>query len=162
MEIKDRVGTIESGSGSNVPCSSIVPPSTSIVPLSHPLLKSPPSLNTTKASNTHKVLSPLVAHRRGRPCTKRKVSKVDQIVNRFKGKNKKTTPVQVPQDQPYYFPSMVGTQDNMYLPVPHDQPYYFPFMVGTQDSIYVPAWVSPMQTAGQYWKYISYSIRNDQ
>ncbi|XP_028116563.1 protein FAR1-RELATED SEQUENCE 6-like [Camellia sinensis] len=94
-EIKDRVRTIESGTSSNVSCTSTVPLSISIVPPSHTLSKSPPGLNTTKASNTRKVLSPLVARRRGRPCTKWKVSKVDQIVNRLKRKNKKTTPAQV-------------------------------------------------------------------
>ncbi|GMQ07051.1 hypothetical protein CsSME_00051407 [Camellia sinensis var. sinensis] len=40
---------------------------------------------------TRKVLSPMVARRRGRPCTKRKVSKVDEIVNQLKGKNKKAS-----------------------------------------------------------------------
>ncbi|GMP56172.1 hypothetical protein CsSME_00020751 [Camellia sinensis var. sinensis] len=44
---------------------------------------------------TRKVLSPMVARRRGRPCTKRKVSKVDEIVNRLKGKNKNASNVQV-------------------------------------------------------------------
>ncbi|KAI8011656.1 hypothetical protein LOK49_LG06G01425 [Camellia lanceoleosa] len=48
-----------------------------------------------------KVLSPLVARRRGRPCTKQKVSKVDAIVNRLKGKNKKANPGQkVRQGEP--------------------------------------------------------------
>ncbi|XP_028073819.1 uncharacterized protein LOC114276236 [Camellia sinensis] len=92
------------------------------------------------------VLSPLVARRRGRPCTRRKVSKVDQIVNRLKRKNKKTTPAQVPEDQAYYFPSMVGTQDSMYVPVPHDEAYYFPSMVGTEDNMSVPARVCTMGT----------------
>ncbi|GMP50101.1 hypothetical protein CsSME_00016850 [Camellia sinensis var. sinensis] len=59
-EIKDRVKTIESGTASNVPCTSTVPPSTSIVPPSYTSPKSSPRLNTTKASNTSKVLSPLV------------------------------------------------------------------------------------------------------
>ncbi|XP_028070916.1 protein FAR1-RELATED SEQUENCE 6-like [Camellia sinensis] len=94
-EIMDRVKTIESATASNVPCTSTVPPSTGIVPPSHTSPKSPPRLNTTKTSNTRKVLSPLVVRRRGRPCTRRKVSKVDQIVNRLKIKNKKTTPIQV-------------------------------------------------------------------
>ncbi|XP_028103158.1 protein FAR-RED IMPAIRED RESPONSE 1-like [Camellia sinensis] len=73
-EIKDR--TIESGTASNVPCTSTIPPSTSIVP---PFQTSPKSLTSlnTKTSRTRKVLNPLVARRRGRPCTKRKVSKVD-------------------------------------------------------------------------------------
>ncbi|XP_028053616.1 protein FAR1-RELATED SEQUENCE 4-like [Camellia sinensis] len=66
-EIKERVRKDESGCTSNVsPSSSTVPPCSSNVPPS---------------SATHKVLSPLVARRRGRPCTKRKVSKVDEIVN---------------------------------------------------------------------------------
>ncbi|GMP74659.1 hypothetical protein CsSME_00032022 [Camellia sinensis var. sinensis] len=145
-EIKDRVKTIASGTASNMPCTSTVPPSTSIVPPSHSSPKSPPRMNTTKASNTRKVLSPLVAHRRGRPCTKQKVSKVDEIVNRLKRKNKKTTPTQVPQDQAYYVLSMVGTQDSMYVPVPHDQAYYFPSMVGIQDNMFVPARVCTMKT----------------
>ncbi|XP_028086181.1 uncharacterized protein LOC114287098 [Camellia sinensis] len=210
---------IESGSASSVPCISTVPHSSNIVPPSHTLPRSPPGLNTTKASITRTVLSPLVARRRGCPCTKRKVSKVDEIVNRLKGKNKKTTPIQarkvrkgepyklnftstggvqdtryelvrvkifmlciyslmlnvkifrlwifslwiyslmleisnqivlifddkVPQDQPYYFPSMVRTENSMYVPVPHDQPYYFPSMVGTQDNMFALARVSPTQ-----------------
>ncbi|GMQ10751.1 hypothetical protein CsSME_00053635 [Camellia sinensis var. sinensis] len=146
-EIKDRVKTIESGTANNVPCTSTVPPSTSIVPPSHTSPKIPPHLNTTKASNTRKVLSPLVARRRGRPCTKRKVSKVDQIVNPLKRKNKKTTPAQVSEDEAYYFPSMVGTQDSMYVPVPHDQAYYFPSMVGTEDNMFVRARVCTMETS---------------
>ncbi|XP_028051667.1 uncharacterized protein LOC114256250 [Camellia sinensis] len=142
----DRVKTIESGTASNVPCTSTLPPSTSIVPPSHTSSKSPPRLNTTKESNTRKVLSPLVARRRGRPCTRRKVSKVDQIVNRLKRKNKKTTPIQVLEDETYYFPSMVGTQDSMYVPVPHDEAYYFPSMVGTEDNMSVPARGCTMET----------------
>ncbi|XP_028052550.1 uncharacterized protein LOC114257030 isoform X4 [Camellia sinensis] len=43
--------------------------------------------------------------------------------------------LQVPQNQPNYFPSIDGTQDSMYIPVPQDEPYYFPCMDGTHDSM---------------------------
>ncbi|XP_028101611.1 protein FAR1-RELATED SEQUENCE 6-like [Camellia sinensis] len=88
MKIKDEVRTVQSSSASNVPC-------ISTLPSSHTLPKSPPRINTTKEIMTRKVLSPLVARRRGRPCTKQKVSKVDAIVNRLKGKNKKANPAPV-------------------------------------------------------------------
>ncbi|XP_028074475.1 protein FAR-RED IMPAIRED RESPONSE 1-like [Camellia sinensis] len=86
MKIKDEVRTVQSSSVSNVPYTSTLPPS-------HTSLKSPSRINTTKESMTRKVLSSLVARRRGRPCTKRKVSNIDAIVNRLKGKNKKANPV---------------------------------------------------------------------
>ncbi|XP_028093018.1 protein FAR1-RELATED SEQUENCE 6-like [Camellia sinensis] len=89
MKIKDEVRTVQSSSASNVPCTSTLPPSSSTLPPSHTSSKSPPRINTTTESMTRKVRSPLVARRRGRPCTKRKVSKIDAIVNRLKGKNKK-------------------------------------------------------------------------
>ncbi|KAF5956591.1 hypothetical protein HYC85_003816 [Camellia sinensis] len=122
MEIKDQVRTIQSGSVSNVPCTSTVPPSTSTLPHSHTSSKSLPGHNTTKESITRKVLSPLVAHRRGCLCTKQKVSKVDAIVNRLKGKNKKATLVQgrkVRQGEPrkLSFPCTGGVQHTMYEPV---------------------------------------------
>ncbi|XP_028062049.1 protein FAR1-RELATED SEQUENCE 8-like [Camellia sinensis] len=92
IEIKDRVRKYQSGSASHAPPStSNVPPSTSNVPPSHSSLRSPSARSTTKASMSRKMLSPMVARRRGRPCTKQKVSKVDEIVNRLKGKNKKAT-----------------------------------------------------------------------
>ncbi|GMQ10596.1 hypothetical protein CsSME_00053541 [Camellia sinensis var. sinensis] len=78
---------------------------------------------------THKVLSPMVARRRGRPCTKRKVSKVDEIVNRLKGKNKRASKV---QGRKLNFASMDGMQAS-------------PCIDGTQESMYVPAQGSPMQ-----------------
>ncbi|GMP52636.1 hypothetical protein CsSME_00018365 [Camellia sinensis var. sinensis] len=115
---------------------------------------------------TRKVLSPLVARRRGLPCTKRKVSKVNAIVNRWKENNKKANPVQgckvrqgeprklsfpcmgsvqslcmnwyVPPNQPYYCPSMDAIEDSMYVLVPQNQPYYLPCMDATQDNMYVP------------------------
>ncbi|XP_028065622.1 uncharacterized protein LOC114268623 [Camellia sinensis] len=79
-EIKERVRKNESS------CASNVPPSSSTVP--------PCSSNVPPSSTTRKVLSLLVARRRGRPCTKRKVSKVDEIVHQLKGKNKKAPKVQ--------------------------------------------------------------------
>ncbi|GMP73255.1 hypothetical protein CsSME_00031057 [Camellia sinensis var. sinensis] len=172
MKIKDEVRTVQSSSASNVPCTSTLPPSSSTLPHSHSSPKSPPRINTTKESMTRKVLSPLVARRRGRPCTKRKVSKVDAIVNLLKGKNKKANPVQghkvcqgesrkwsfpctggvqhtmyepVPPNQPYYCPSMDAIEDSMYVPVSENRPYYLPCMDATQDSIYVPA---PVSTIG--------------
>ncbi|GMP56179.1 hypothetical protein CsSME_00020758 [Camellia sinensis var. sinensis] len=78
---------------------------------------------------TRKVLSPMVACRRGCPCTKRKVSKVDEIVNRLKGKNKKASKVQA---RKLNFASMDGMQTS-------------PCIDGTQESMYVPAQGSPMQ-----------------
>ncbi|GMP26917.1 hypothetical protein CsSME_00003153 [Camellia sinensis var. sinensis] len=97
---------------------------------------------------TRKVLSPLVARRRGRPCTKRKVSKVDTIVNRLKGKNKKANPGQkVRQGEPrkLSFPCTGGVQHTMYEPVPPNEPYYCPSMDAIADSMYVPA---PVSTIG--------------
>ncbi|XP_028123137.1 protein FAR1-RELATED SEQUENCE 6-like [Camellia sinensis] len=95
MKIKDEVRTVQSSSASNVPCtstlppsSSTLPPSSSTLPPSHTSSKSPPRINTTKESMTCKIRSPLVACRRGRPCTKRKVSKIDAIVNRLKGRER--------------------------------------------------------------------------
>ncbi|XP_028068970.1 uncharacterized protein LOC114271558 [Camellia sinensis] len=104
-EIKERVRKDESR------CASNVPPSSSIVP--------PCSSNVLPCSTTRKVLSPLVARRRGRPCTKRKVSKVDEIVNRLKGKNKKATKVQgckMGQCEPrkLNFGCTDGMKNNMY------------------------------------------------
>ncbi|GMQ07260.1 hypothetical protein CsSME_00051532 [Camellia sinensis var. sinensis] len=66
-EIKERVIKEESGDGSNLPCST----------------KSPIHTGSTQGGTSRKVISPLVARRRGRPVTKRKVAKVDQIVNRL-------------------------------------------------------------------------------
>ncbi|CAL5422881.1 unnamed protein product [Camellia sinensis] len=116
MKIKDEVRTVQSSSASNVPCTSTLPPSSTTLPPFHTSPKSPPRINTRKESMTRKVLSPLVARRRGRPCTKRKVSKVDAIVNRLKGKNKKDNPV--PPNEPYYYPSMDAIADSMYVPAP--------------------------------------------
>ncbi|XP_028126585.1 protein FAR-RED IMPAIRED RESPONSE 1-like [Camellia sinensis] len=76
IEIKDRVRKDQSSSASHVP------PSTSNALPSHSSPKSPSARSTTKASMSRKMLSPVVARRRGRPCTKRKVSKVDEVVNR--------------------------------------------------------------------------------
>ncbi|KAI8001174.1 hypothetical protein LOK49_LG09G01506 [Camellia lanceoleosa] len=118
---------------------------------------------------TRKVLSPLVARRKGHLCMKRKVSKIDAIVNLLKGKNKKANPgrkvrqgeprklsfpctggVQhyvryVLPNQPYYCPSMDAIEDSMYVSVSESQPYYLPCMDATQDGIYVPA---PVSTIG--------------
>ncbi|GMP54443.1 hypothetical protein CsSME_00019616 [Camellia sinensis var. sinensis] len=103
IEIKDRVRKDQPGSTSHVsPFTSNVPPSTSNVPLSHTSSKSPSALSTTKANMFRKMLSPMVARRRGHLCTKRKVSKVEKIVNRLKGKSKKPSNAQgstVPQGQ---------------------------------------------------------------
>ncbi|XP_028061072.1 uncharacterized protein LOC114264558 isoform X3 [Camellia sinensis] len=163
IEIKDRVRPVQSSSTSNLPCTNTVPTSTSTLPPSHTSPKSSFARNTIKESITRKVLYPLVARRRGHPCMKRKVNKVDTIVMRLKRNNKKATPVQghkvcqgkprklnFPctggvqhtmdepglQNQSYYFPSMDGTQDNIYIPVPQDEPYYFPCMDGIQDSMH--------------------------
>ncbi|XP_028079454.1 protein FAR-RED IMPAIRED RESPONSE 1-like [Camellia sinensis] len=124
-EIKERVRKDESR------CASNVPPSSSTVP--------PCSSNVPPCSTTRKVLSPLVARRRGRPCMKRKVSKVDEIVNRLKGKNKKATKVQgrkMGQCEPrkLNFGCTDGMENNMYNRVPEAQSYYFPCMDGTQES----------------------------
>ncbi|XP_028092677.1 protein FAR1-RELATED SEQUENCE 6-like [Camellia sinensis] len=90
IEIKDRVRKDQSGSASHTrPSTSDVPPSTSNVPHSYTSLRSLSARNSTKASMSRNMLSPMVARRRGRPCTKRKVSKVDAIVNRLKRKSKK-------------------------------------------------------------------------
>ncbi|GMP26805.1 hypothetical protein CsSME_00003092 [Camellia sinensis var. sinensis] len=91
---------------------------------------------------TRKLLSIMVALRRGRPCTKRKVSKVDEIVNRLKGKNKKATKV---QGGKLNFASMDGMQASTHEPVPQAEPYYFSCMDGTQESMYVLAQGSLMQ-----------------
>ncbi|XP_028057450.1 uncharacterized protein LOC114261380 [Camellia sinensis] len=90
IEINDRVRKDQSGSASHAPPStSDVPPSTSNVPPSHSSLRSPSARSTTKASMSCKMLSLIVARQRGRPYTKRKVSKVDEIVNQLKEKSKK-------------------------------------------------------------------------
>ncbi|XP_028125042.1 protein FAR1-RELATED SEQUENCE 6-like [Camellia sinensis] len=91
VEIKDRVRQTEAG------CASNVPPSTNTIQPSNTSPKTQASRSSTNASMTRKVLSPMVARRRGRPCTKRKVSKVDDIVNRLKGKNKKASKLQALQ-----------------------------------------------------------------
>ncbi|XP_028078143.1 protein FAR-RED IMPAIRED RESPONSE 1-like [Camellia sinensis] len=73
IEIKDRVRKDQSGSASHAPPStSDVPPSTSNVPHCHSSLRSLSARSTTKASMSRNMLSPMVARRRGRPCTKRK------------------------------------------------------------------------------------------
>ncbi|XP_028061074.1 uncharacterized protein LOC114264558 isoform X4 [Camellia sinensis] len=95
IEIKDRVRPVQSSSTSNLPCTNTVPTSTSTLPPSHTSPKSSFARNTIKESITRKVLYPLVARRRGHPCMKRKVNKVDTIVMRLKRNNKKATPVQV-------------------------------------------------------------------
>ncbi|XP_028098131.1 protein FAR-RED IMPAIRED RESPONSE 1-like [Camellia sinensis] len=83
-EIKAKVMKDDEGGGSNVaPSTSNVPPITSNVP-SSPI----DSINRKAISHT-KLLSPLVARRKGRPVTKRKVTKVDQIVNRLKASKRK-------------------------------------------------------------------------
>ncbi|XP_028075462.1 uncharacterized protein LOC114277714 [Camellia sinensis] len=115
-EIKERVMKEESGDGSNLPCST----------------KSPIHTGSTQGRTSRKVISPLVARRRGRPVTKRKVAKVDQIVNRFKATAKKQTKAKAAkllrfeaqaqaQAQAYtpYYPYMVGTENSMYIPVAH-------------------------------------------
>ncbi|XP_028074240.1 protein FAR-RED IMPAIRED RESPONSE 1-like [Camellia sinensis] len=110
IEIKDRVRKDQSGSASHAP------PSTSNVPHSHTSLRSPSARSTTKASMSHNMLSPMVARRRGRPCTKRKVSKVDAIVNRLKRKSKKPPKAQghtVRQCQPRKL-NFPGTDDMQY------------------------------------------------
>ncbi|GMP66064.1 hypothetical protein CsSME_00026585 [Camellia sinensis var. sinensis] len=147
MKIKDEVRTVQSGSASNVPCTSTLPPSSSTLPHSHTSPKSPPRINSTKESMTRKVLSPLVTRRRGRPCTKQKVSKVDAIVNRLKGKNKKANPGRkVRQGEPrkLSFSRTGGKQHTMYEPVPANQPYYFPSMDAIENNMYVLALVSTM------------------
>ncbi|GMP80052.1 hypothetical protein CsSME_00035299 [Camellia sinensis var. sinensis] len=148
MKIKDEVRTVQSSSASNVPCTSTLPPSSTTLPHSHTSPKSPPRINTRKESMTRKVLSPLVARRRGRPCTKRKVSKVNAIVNRLKGKNKKDNPGQkVRQGEPrkLSFSCTGGVPHTMYEPVPPNEPYYYPSMDTIADSMYVPA---PVSTIG--------------
>ncbi|GMP68049.1 hypothetical protein CsSME_00027801 [Camellia sinensis var. sinensis] len=150
MKIKDEVRTVRSSSASDVPCTSTLPSSSSTLPPSHTSPKSPPRINTTKESMTRKVLSPLVARRRGHPCTKRKVSKVDTIVNRLKGKNKKANSVQgqkVRHGEPrkLSFPCRGGVKDTMYEPVPPNQPYYCLSMDAIEGSMYVSA---PVSTVG--------------
>ena len=85
-EMKDKVMHDESGDGSNLP------PSTNRIPSS---TKSPIATGCTSGASTRKVVSPLVVWRRGRPVTKRKVAKVDQIVNQFKATTKKQTKAKV-------------------------------------------------------------------
>ncbi|XP_028066530.1 protein FAR1-RELATED SEQUENCE 6-like isoform X2 [Camellia sinensis] len=115
MKIKDEVRTVQSSSASNVPCTSTLPPSNSTLPPSHTSPKGPPRINSTKESMTRNVRSPLVARRRGRPCTKRKVSKVDAIVNWLKEKNKK---VRQGEPRKLSFPCMGVVQHTMYEPAP--------------------------------------------
>ncbi|XP_028051677.1 uncharacterized protein LOC114256262 [Camellia sinensis] len=83
-EIKAKVMKDDEGGGSNVaPSTSNVLPITSNVPSS-------PIGNINRQAISHtKLLSPLVARRKGRPVTKRKVAKVDQIVNRLKASKRK-------------------------------------------------------------------------
>ncbi|XP_028058193.1 uncharacterized protein LOC114262051 [Camellia sinensis] len=85
-EMKDRVMHDKSGDGSNLA------PSTNRITSS---TKSPIATGCTSGASTRKVVSPLVVRRRGRPVTKRKVAKVDQIVNRFKITAKKQTKAKV-------------------------------------------------------------------
>ncbi|XP_028085338.1 protein FAR-RED IMPAIRED RESPONSE 1-like [Camellia sinensis] len=130
IEIKERVRKDQSGCASNVPpSSSNVTPCTSDGRPSNTSPKSPSGRSTTKAIMARKVLSPLVARRRGRPCTKRKGRKV-------------------PQGQPrkLHFPSTDTMQYSMYDTVALTEPYYFPCTDGTQQSMYVP--VSPMDNIG--------------
>ena len=58
---------------------------------------SPKSANdiTRKLNSIAKVVSPVAVRRRGRPVTNRKVSKVDQIVNRLKARGKKKSKANV-------------------------------------------------------------------
>ncbi|XP_028110444.1 protein FAR-RED IMPAIRED RESPONSE 1-like [Camellia sinensis] len=115
-EIKERVMKEESGYRSNLPCST----------------RSPIHTGSIQGGTSRKVISPLVARRRGRPVTKRKVAKVDQIVNRFKATAKKQTKAKAAkllrfeaqaqaqaQAQTPYYPYMVGTENSMYVPVAH-------------------------------------------
>ncbi|GMP89170.1 hypothetical protein CsSME_00040851 [Camellia sinensis var. sinensis] len=81
-EMKDRVMKDESGDGSNLP------PSTNMIPSSR---KSLIASGSTEGASTRKVISHLVARRKGRPVTKQKVVEVNQIVNRFKTTAKKQT-----------------------------------------------------------------------
>ncbi|XP_028120564.1 protein FAR1-RELATED SEQUENCE 6-like [Camellia sinensis] len=136
MKMKDEVRTVQSSSASNVPCTSTLLPSSSTLPPSHTSPKSPPRINTTKESMTRKVRSPLVACRRGRPCTKRKVSKVDAIVNWLKGKNKK---VRQGEPRKLSFPCMGSVQHTMYEPVSPSQHYYRPSMDAIPNHFLVPA-----------------------
>ncbi|CAL5401083.1 unnamed protein product [Camellia sinensis] len=124
-EIKARVMKDDEGDGSNVSAStSNVLCITSNVPSS--LIG---SINRKAISNT-KLLSPLVARRKGRTVTKQKVAKVDQIVNRLKeSKTKHNKPKGTkvhgaqPQPQPQpsarreLYPCMVGMQISMYVSV---------------------------------------------
>ncbi|XP_028126919.1 protein FAR-RED IMPAIRED RESPONSE 1-like [Camellia sinensis] len=118
IKIKDRVRKDQLGSASHAPPStSDVPPSTSNVPHCHSSLRSPFARSTTKASMPRNMLSPMVARRRGRPCTKRKVSKVDAIVNRLKEKSKKppkADPVHQWQPRKLNFPGTDDMQGNIY------------------------------------------------
>ncbi|GMP63176.1 hypothetical protein CsSME_00024972 [Camellia sinensis var. sinensis] len=128
-EIKDRVRKETSGCTSNVPRSSSVPPSTTVPP-SNISPKSSPGRSTTKASMVCRVLSSLVARRRG----------LDEIVNRLKGKNKKATNAQVKfsfrmQDTVYHPVCILIIILILFVPQSHS--YYFPCMDGTQESMYV-------------------------
>ncbi|GMP36303.1 hypothetical protein CsSME_00008478 [Camellia sinensis var. sinensis] len=66
-EIKERVLKEELGDGTNLPYSK----------------KSPICTGSTQRATNMKVISHLVTRQRGRLITKRKVAKVDQIVNRL-------------------------------------------------------------------------------
>ncbi|XP_028098071.1 protein FAR1-RELATED SEQUENCE 1-like [Camellia sinensis] len=101
-EIKERVMKEESDDGSNLPCST----------------RSPIHTSSTQGGTSRKVISPLVARRRGRPVTKRKIAKVDQIVNRFKAAKLLRFECEAQAQTPYY-PYMVGTENSMYVPVAH-------------------------------------------
>ncbi|XP_028119129.1 uncharacterized protein LOC114316633 [Camellia sinensis] len=105
-EIKERVMKEKSGYGSHLPCST----------------RSPIHTSSIQGGTSRKVISLLVARRRDRPVTKRKVAKVDQIVNRFKAAKLLRFEAQAQaQAQAYtpYYPYMVGTENSMYIPVAH-------------------------------------------
>ncbi|CAL5377034.1 unnamed protein product [Camellia sinensis] len=116
-QIKDRVMKDESGDGSNLQaCTTFIPSCT----------KSLIATSSAIVFTTRKVISPLVARRRGRPITKRKVAKVDQIVNRFKATAKKQTKAKAAKElrfeaqaQAYalYYPYVGGMENSMYVPV---------------------------------------------
>ncbi|XP_028063901.1 protein FAR-RED IMPAIRED RESPONSE 1-like [Camellia sinensis] len=103
-EIKERVMKEESNDESNLPCSR----------------KSTIRAGSTQGATSRKVISPLVARRRGRPVTKRKVAKVDQIVNRFKAAKLLRFGAQAQAKAKataytLYYPYMVGMQNSMYV-----------------------------------------------
>ncbi|XP_028082245.1 protein FAR-RED ELONGATED HYPOCOTYL 3-like [Camellia sinensis] len=116
-EIKESVIKEESGDGSNLPCST----------------KSLIHTSSTQGGTSKKVISPLVARRRGRPVTKRKVAKVDQIVNRFKAMAKKQTKAKVAKLLRFEAEAQAQAKANATAYTP-----YYPYMVGTQNSMYVP------------------------